>query len=266
MSTTESSSLYNDLDQMSPDDLLMFMNLEDQKVAIAVRKKIPQISAFVTKLTSRMKEGGRLFYIGAGTSGRLGVVDASECPPTFGVDASMVTGIIAGGDTAIRKSVENAEDNEHQAWKDLEAHNITQNDTVVGIAASGRTPYVVGGLRKAREHGLLTSCITCNEDSPCAKNADYPIEVVVGPEFITGSTRLKAGTAQKLVLNMISTATMIGLGKVKGNKMVDMQLSNTKLKKRAVAMIMDELQVDEETAFKLLQEEGSVRKALDRYH
>jgi N-acetylmuramic acid 6-phosphate etherase len=210
-----------------------------------------------------MKKGGRLFYIGAGTSGRLGVVDASECPPTFGVPFDMVIGLIAGGDIAIRKAVEYAEDNWEQAWKDLQAYNITQKDVVIGIAASGRTPYVIGGLQACREKGILTGCITCNAGSKLAAAAEYPVEVVVGPEFVTGSTRMKAGTAQKLVLNMISTSVMIQLGRVRGNKMVDMQLSNEKLVDRGVKMVMDELQIDEEKAAQLLKQHGSVRKAVD---
>ncbi|MCL4143823.1 UNVERIFIED_CONTAM: hypothetical protein GTU68_019584 [Idotea baltica] len=212
-----------------------------------------------------MKKGGRLFYIGAGTSGRLGVVDASECPPTFGVSHDLVVGIIAGGDSAIRKAVEFAEDDVEQAWKDLEIYDINANDSVVGIAASGRTPYVIGGLEKANEAGVLTGCIVCNSGSGVAAVAKYPVEVIVGPEFITGSTRLKSGTAQKLVLNMISTAVMIQLGKVKGNKMVDMQLSNDKLVERGTRMVMNEINVDFDLAQSLLLKHGSVRKAVENY-
>jgi N-acetylmuramic acid 6-phosphate etherase len=212
-----------------------------------------------------MKIGGRLFYIGAGTSGRLGIVDASECPPTFGVPFDLVNGIIAGGDKAIRKAVEFAEDDKEQAWKDLVAENISDKDVVIGIAASGTTPYVIGGLEKCHENNILTGCITCNEGSPLAVTAQYPVVVVVGPEFVTGSSRMKAGTAQKLVLNMISTATMIQLGRVKGNKMVDMQLSNVKLVDRGVRMIMSEIPVSYEEASALLKEHGSVRKAVTLY-
>jgi N-acetylmuramic acid 6-phosphate etherase len=210
-----------------------------------------------------MKQGGRLFYIGAGTSGRLGIVDASECPPTFGVPHDWVIGLIAGGDAAIRKAVEFAEDDLEQAWKDLQAYQINEKDTVMGIAASGRTPYVIGGVLKAKEHGILTGCIVCNPNSELAQRVDIPIEVVVGAEFVTGSTRMKAGTAQKLVLNMISTTVMIQLGRIKGNKMVDMQLSNTKLIDRGVRMLMEEMQIDYEHAQKLLEKYGSVRKVLE---
>lgn len=263
MLTTESASHFNNLEKMSVHDLLTNINNEDKTVAFAVEKSIPQIEKLVEQIVTRMKKGGRLFYIGAGTSGRLGVVDASECPPTFGVPFDWVIGIIAGGDKAIRKAVEYAEDSWEQAWKDLQAYNITQNDAVVGIAASGRTPYVIGGLKACREKGILTGCITCNAGSKLAEAAEYPVEVVVGPEFVTGSTRMKAGTAQKLVLNMISTSVMIQLGRVRGNKMVDMQLTNEKLVDRAVRMVMDELKVDEAQADKLLKEHGSVRKAVD---
>jgi N-acetylmuramic acid 6-phosphate etherase len=219
----------------------------------------------VAKVVEKMKHGGRLFYIGAGTSGRLGIVDASECPPTFGVPFDLVNGIIAGGDKAIRKAVENAEDSTTQAWIDLQEQNISENDVVIGIAASGTTPYVIEGLKKCNENDIITGCITCNEGSPLVLTANFPIVVVVGPEFVTGSSRMKAGTAQKLVLNMISTATMIQLGKVKGNKMVDMQLSNDKLVDRGVKMIMSEIPVDYEKASQLLKEFGSVRKAVDSF-
>jgi len=212
-----------------------------------------------------MKAGGRLFYIGAGTSGRLGIVDASECPPTFGVSFDMVIGMIAGGDGAIRKAVEFAEDDTEQAWKDLQEYHITTQDIVIGIAASGSTPYVIGGVKKARQKGITTGCIVCNLQSPLAAETEFPIEVVTGPEFITGSTRMKAGTAQKLVLNMISTTVMIQLGKIQGNKMVDMQLSNNKLVNRAIRMIMQAAGIDEETAQELLDEYGSVRKAVDAF-
>jgi N-acetylmuramic acid 6-phosphate etherase len=263
--TTEQSSHYDSLEHMSVMDLLTNINNEDKSVPLAVEKALPQIENLVTKIVEKLKLGGRLFYIGAGTSGRLGIVDASECPPTFGVPFDLVNGIIAGGDKAIRRAVENAEDNREQAWIDLQNENIGKNDVVIGIAASGTTPYVIGGLEKCNENNIPTGCITCNEGSPLALTANYPIVVVVGPEFVTGSSRMKAGTAQKLVLNMISTATMIQLGRVKGNKMVDMQLSNDKLVDRGVKMIMSEIPVDYEKASKLLKEFGSVRKAVDNY-
>lgn len=263
--TTEQSSKYEHLEQMSVQDLLTNINKEDKTVPLAVEKALPQIETLVTEIVSKMKQGGRLFYIGAGTSGRLGIVDASECPPTFGVPFDLVIGIIAGGDLAIRKAVENAEDSTTQAWLDLQEWNITKNDIVVGIAASGTTPYVISGLEKCNENGINTGCITCNQGSPLAVTAQFPIEVVVGPEFITGSSRMKAGTAQKLVLNLISTATMIQLGKVKGNKMVDMQLSNDKLVDRGTKMIMEEIAVNYELAKKLLLQYGSVRNAVTNY-
>jgi N-acetylmuramic acid 6-phosphate etherase len=266
MNITESSSHYNQLEQMSLKDLLENINKEDKTVPIAVEKAIPQIEKLVQAIVERMKNGGRLFYIGAGTSGRLGIVDASECPPTFGVSHDMVIGIIAGGDTAIRKAVEFAEDDSEQAWKDLNVHLINSRDTVIGIAASGRTPYVIGGLEACKRNNILTGCITCNPDSKLAATAELPVEVIVGPEFVTGSTRMKAGTAQKLALNMISTSVMIQLGRVRGNKMVDMQLSNHKLVKRGTNMIMEELGItDAALAEKLLKENGSVRKAVDFY-
>lgn len=263
--TTEQSSKYEHLEKMSVTDLLSNINNEDKTVPLAVEKALSQIEALVSKVVEKMKLGGRLFYIGAGTSGRLGIVDASECPPTFGVPFDLVNGIIAGGDQAIRRAVENAEDNTTQAWIDLQEQNITENDVVIGIAASGTTPYVISGLERCKENKIITGCITCNEGSPLALTAEFPIVVVVGPEFVTGSSRMKAGTAQKLVLNMISTATMIQLGKVKGNKMVDMQLSNDKLVDRGVKMIMGEIPVDYETASKLLKEFGSVRKAVENW-
>ncbi len=264
--TTEQSSHYEHLEQMSVHDLLSNINTEDKTVPLAVEKALPQIETLVAKIVDKMKLGGRLFYIGAGTSGRLGIVDASECPPTFGVPFDLVNGIIAGGDKAIRKAVEFAEDDKEQAWKDLVAENITENDVVIGIAASGTTPYVIGGLEKCRENNIITGCITCNEGSPLTLAAQFPIVVVVGPEFVTGSSRMKAGTAQKLVLNMISTATMIQLGRVKGNKMVDMQLSNVKLVDRGVRMIMEEIPVSYKEASTLLEKQGSVRKAVDHYN
>ncbi|WP_298121907.1 N-acetylmuramic acid 6-phosphate etherase [Flavobacterium sp.] len=263
--TTEQSSKYEHLEKMSVSELLSNINNEDKTVPLAVEKALPQIETLVTKVVEKMKLGGRLFYIGAGTSGRLGIVDASECPPTFGVPFDLVNGIIAGGDKAIRKAVENAEDNTTQAWIDLQEQNISENDVVIGIAASGTTPYVIEGLKKCNENNIITGCITCNEGSPLAITTTFPIVVVVGPEFVTGSSRMKAGTAQKLVLNMISTATMIQLGKVKGNKMVDMQLSNDKLVDRGVKMIMSEIPVDYEKASQLLKEFGSVRKAVDGF-
>jgi len=265
MSITESSSLYHNLEKMSLQELLENINKEDKTVPLAIEKAIPQIEKLVNALVERMKNGGRLFYIGAGTSGRLGIVDASECPPTFGVPHSLVVGIIAGGDQAIRKAVENAEDNDTQAWKDLMAHGISSRDTVIGIAASGRTPYVIGGLEDCKRNNILTGCITCNPDSALASSAEFPVEVIVGPEFVTGSTRMKAGTAQKLALNMISTAAMIQLGKVRGNKMVDMQLSNHKLVNRAINMIVEELSIPYEVAETLLHKHGNVRKAIDYY-
>ena len=263
--TTEQSSKYEHLEKMSIQELLSNINQEDKTVPLAVEKALPQIENLVTEIVAKMKLGGRLFYIGAGTSGRLGILDASECPPTFGVPFDLVIGIIAGGDTAIRRAVENAEDNATQAWIDLKAFNINENDVVVGIAASGTTPYVIGGLQTCNENNITTASISCNAGSPLSQTAKFPIEVVVGPEFVTGSSRMKAGTAQKLVLNMITTATMIQLGKVKGNKMVDMQLSNSKLVDRGVKMIMGEIPVSYETAAELLKKYGSVRKAIDNY-
>ena len=263
--TTEQSSKYNHLEKMPVSELLQNINNEDKTVPLAIEKALPQIETLVEKVVSQLKEGGRLFYIGAGTSGRLGIVDASECPPTFGVPFDLVIGLIAGGDIAIRRAVEFAEDDREQAWKDLSEYHINNKDVVIGIAASGTTPYVIGGLEKCNENNITTGCITCNSGSPLAAVAKYPIEVVVGPEFVTGSSRMKAGTAQKLVLNMISTATMIQLGHVKGNKMVDMQLSNHKLVDRGVRMIMDEINVSQEVASALLQEHKNVRKAIEAY-
>lgn len=263
MSTTESSSRYENLERMSVRDLLTTINQEDKKVPDAVEKAIPQIEQLVEQIAARMAKGGRLFYIGAGTSGRLGVVDASECPPTFGVPFDLVIGIMAGGDRAIRKAVEYAEDDPDQAWKDLAEYHINDLDSVVGIAASGRTPYVIGGLNAAREAGVLTGCIVCNDGSAVAAAAEFPVEVVVGPEFVTGSTRMKSGTAQKLVLNMLSTSVMIRLGRVKGNKMVDMQMTNHKLVERAIRMVVDELGVSREEAEALLDAHGSVRGAIE---
>lgn len=266
INTTEQDSHYTQLEQLPIAELLQNINREDKSVPLAVEKALPQIEKLAVAVTEKMRAGGRLFYIGAGTSGRLGVVDASECPPTFGVPFDWVVGIIAGGDGAIRKAVEFAEDDAEQAWKDLLEYNITDNDVVVGIAASGRTPYVIGGLKTANENGLITGCIVCNAGSPVAAEAQFPIEVITGPEFVTGSTRMKAGTAQKLVLNMLSTTVMIQLGRVKGNKMVDMQLTNHKLVHRGTRMIMQEIGVDEPTAAALLNEHGSVRKAVEAYN
>jgi N-acetylmuramic acid 6-phosphate etherase len=264
--TTEQSSKYEHLELMPVNELLASINNEDQTVPLAVEKALPHIELLVLQVVEKLKNGGRLFYIGAGTSGRLGIVDASECPPTFGVPFNLVNGLIAGGDQAIRRAVENAEDDTEQAWLDLKAHNISENDVVIGIAASGTTPYVIGGLEKCNENNVVTGCITCNEGSPIAMIARFPVVVVVGPEFVTGSSRMKAGTAQKLVLNMISTATMIQLGRVKGNKMVDMQLSNNKLVDRGVRMIMGEIPVSYQDAAVLLEKFGSVRKAVDNYN
>jgi len=263
--TTEQHSKYEHLEKMSLSDLLHNINQEDKTVPLAVENALPEINSLVNAIVTKMKRGGRLFYIGAGTSGRLGILDASECPPTFGVPFDLVVGIIAGGDSAIRKAVENAEDNSSQAWLDLQKHNINDNDVVVGIAASGTTPYVIGGLEQCNKNNIVTGSISCNEGSPLSLTAKFPIEVVVGAEFITGSSRMKAGTAQKLVLNMISTATMIQLGKVKGNKMVDMQLSNSKLVDRGVKMIMDEIPISYQEASLLLEKQGSVRKVIDFY-
>lgn len=263
--TTESASRYSHLEKMSTSELLGNINREDQTVALAIEKELTAIELFVDACFERMKSGGRLFYIGAGTSGRLGIVDASECPPTFGVPHDLVVGLIAGGDTAIRKAVEFAEDDLEQGWIDLNAHNITPNDTLVGIAASGTTPYVLGAIEKAKEFGVLTGGISCNPGSPLSHAVDFPMTPEVGPEFVTGSTRMKSGTAQKLILNMISTSLMIKLGRVKGNKMVDMQLSNNKLVDRGVKMIMDETGITYSEAEKLLTEFGSVRKAVEHF-
>ncbi|GAB3315520.1 N-acetylmuramic acid 6-phosphate etherase [Hymenobacter humi] len=260
--TTESPSEYNDLETLSTAEILAGMNQLDQTVPLAVAKALPQVERLVETIVARLKDGGRLFYIGAGTSGRLGVVDASECPPTFGVPPELVVGIMAGGDSAIRVAVEGAEDDANQAWKDLQAHDINAKDVLVGIAASGRTPYVVGGLKKARAAGVATGCVVCNDGSAVAAAAEFPVEVVTGPEFITGSTRLKAGTAQKLVLNMLTTATFVRLGFVRGNKMVDMKLSNVKLIERGERMLMEELGIEEAEAAQLLKLHGSVRAAL----
>ena len=262
-SVTESDSRYNNLEHMSIQELLENINREDKTVPLAVEKAIPQLEKLASKVVEKMQAGGRLFYIGAGTSGRLGIVDASECPPTYGVPQGLVVGLIAGGDKAIRKAVEFAEDDTQQAWKDLLEHEINENDVLVGIAASGRTPYVIGGVEMAKENGVATGCIVCNPGSVLASKVDFPVEVVVGPEFVTGSTRMKAGTAQKLALNMLTTSVMVKLGRVKGNKMVDMQLSNLKLVDRGVRMLMQNLEIPREEAEKLLETHGSVRKAME---
>ncbi|MFZ4725465.1 MAG: N-acetylmuramic acid 6-phosphate etherase [Paludibacter sp.] len=262
---TEQPSLHENLDKKSVNQLLIEMNEEDKKVPYAVEKAIPQIEALVEKIVERMKRGGRIFYLGAGTSGRLGVLDASEIPPTFGMSPSLVVGLIAGGERALRNPVENAEDDLKKGWEELLSHKINKNDTVIGIAASGTTPYVIGALRNARANGILTASVSCNPNSPIAQEAEIKIEAIVEPEFVTGSTRLKSGTAQKLVLNMITTVTMIKLGRVKGNKMVNMQLSNAKLIDRGTRMIIDELGLDYETAKSMLLVHGSVKKAVDNY-
>ncbi len=262
---TEQPSKYEDLDKMSVGELIEGINKEDAYVHKAVKKALPQIENLIQEILPKMESGGRVFYIGAGTSGRLGVLDASELPPTFGVPDNLVFGLIAGGDVALRKAVEKAEDDTEGAWKDMEPYNLTTLDTVIGIAASGTTPYVVGGIERARSNGLLTGCITCNPGSPVAKVAEIPVEAVVGPEFLTGSTRMKAGTAQKMILNIITTSLMIKLGKVKGNKMVNMQLTNNKLVRRGVRMIMEELPVDADEARDLLLKNGSVRIAIESW-
>ena len=263
--TTELPSRHDHLEKMTTSELLKGINEEDKTVPTAVERSIPQIEPLVDQIVNKLKDGGRLFYLGAGTSGRLGIVDASECPPTFGVSPDLVVGLIAGGDTAIRNAVEFAEDNVAQGWKDLEGFQVSEKDVVIGIAASGTTPYVISALQECNSKGIITGCITCNEGSPLAKTAKYPIEVIVGPEFVTGSSRMKAGTAQKLVLNMISTSVMIKLGRVKGNRMVDMQLSNNKLVERGIKMIMNEINVDYAKAEKLLSKHKSVRNAIEAY-
>lgn len=263
---TESDSNYDHLEKMEVTELLRNINTEDKSVANSVSDSLPQIEIVTEKIIAKLKNGGRLFYIGAGTSGRLGILDASECPPTFGVPHELVIALIAGGDSAIRKAVEFAEDSEEEGWNDLLEYNISEKDFVVGIAASGTTPYVIGALKKCNENNISTACITCNEGSPLASTAIYPIVVTVGPEFVTGSSRMKAGTAQKMVLNMISTAAMVQLGRIKGNKMVDMQLSNKKLVERGVRMIMNELNISEHKAQQLLDTHKNVRTAINNYH
>ena len=262
--TTELPSSHSHLEKMTVRILLMNISKEDKTVPTVIEKVIPQIERLINAILKKMREGGRLFYMGAGTSGRLGIVDASECPPTYGVKQGLVIGLIAGGDGAIRKAVEFAEDDMEQGWKDLQRYNISSKDVVIGIAASGTTPYVVGAILSCNKNRITTGCVTCNEGSPLALEAKYPVVAVVGPEFVTGSTRMKAGTAQKLILNMISTSVMIKLGKVKGNKMVNMQLTNNKLIERGTKMLMEELKLDYEVAQKMLLKYGSVRKAMEK--
>ena len=262
---TEQDSLYNNLESKSVRELLDDINTEDQKVASAVRKTIPKVEELVLQIVPRMKQGGRIFYLGAGTSGRLGVLDASEIPPTFGMPPTLVIGLIAGGDRALRNPVENAEDDLNRGWEELQEHHITTKDTVIGIAASGTTPYVIGALRKAREQGILTASISSNPDSPMAAEADVAIEMIVGPEFVTGSSRMKSGTGQKMILNMISTSVMIQLGRVKGNRMVNMQLTNQKLIDRGTRMVAEELGLNYGQSQRLLLMYGSVKDAIDEY-
>lgn len=262
---SEQPSLYNDLEKKSVGEILHEINAEDKKVAFAVEKAIPQIEKLVIEIVSRMRRGGRIFYMGAGTSGRLGVLDASEIPPTFGMDPSWVIGIIAGGDTALRNPVENAEDDTEQGWKDLQAFDINDRDTVIGIAASGTTPYVIGAIKAARAHGILTAAITSNPDAPISEAADIAIEMIVGPEYVTGSSRMKSGTGQKMICNMITTTVMIQMGRVKGNKMVNMQLSNAKLVDRGTRMVVEELGLPYDEAKRLLLLHGSVKEAVDAY-
>jgi N-acetylmuramic acid 6-phosphate etherase len=263
--TTEQDSNYNHLEKMEASTLINNINKEDKTVALAVEKVIPEITTLTEVIVEKLKNGGRLFYLGAGTSGRLGVLDASECPPTFGVPHELVVGLIAGGDIAIRKAVENAEDSTTHGWIDLQKHNISNKDVVIGIAASGTTPYVIAALERCNANNIITGCITCNKNSPLSNVSKHPIEVLVGPEFVTGSSRMKAGTAQKMVLNMLTTSTMILLGKVKGNKMVDMQLSNDKLVNRGINMLANELNIEKELAAKLLSKYKNVRSAIINY-
>ena len=264
--TTESISNYDHLEKMNTSELLENINREDQSVAYSIQQVLPQIEKVIDTIVPRMQNGGRLFYLGAGTSGRLGIVDASECPPTYGVEDSLVVGLIAGGDSAIRKAVEFAEDDPNRGWQDLQELHINETDTVIGIAASGTTPYVIGALEKCNKQNILTACITCNVETPLANTAQFPIECIVGPEFVTGSTRMKAGTAQKLILNMISTSIMIKLGKVQGNRMVDMQLNNNKLVDRGIKMVMEKTGLDYNNAQKILEDNGSVRAAINKYN
>ena len=262
---TEKDSLYSDLHKMSTEEIISNIHKEDQKAVSAINKILPKISILIDKIFQKLNNNGRLFYIGAGTSGRLGVLDASECPPTFGTNPGKVIGIIAGGDYALRNSIEKSEDDQSQAWKDLKKHNVSDKDFVLGIAASGTTPYVVSGIKDCNKNDIPTGCITSNPGSPLSKNSDYPIEIIVGPEFLTGSSRMKAGTVQKLILNMVSTAVMIKLGHVKGNKMIDMQMTNEKLNKRARRIIMEELGVDKEKANELILKHKSIRSVIDNY-
>ena len=262
---SEQPSLYNDLEKKSVHEILTEINTEDHKVADAVQKAIPQIEKLVTQIVPRMKRGGRIFYMGAGTSGRLGVLDASEIPPTFGMDPTWVIGLIAGGDIALRNPVENAEDDTEQGWKDLQKYNINDKDTVIGIAASGTTPFVIGALKTARENGCLTASITSNPDAPISQVSEIPIEMIVGPEYVTGSSRMKSGTGQKMICNMITTTVMIRMGRVKGNKMVNMQLTNAKLVDRGTRMLVDELGLSYDEAKRLLLFHGSVKSAIDSY-
>ena len=264
--TTESTSNYDHLEKMSTSELIDKINREDQSVARSIQQVLPQIEKVIDTIVPRMQNGGRLFYLGAGTSGRLGIVDASECPPTYGVEHGLVVGLIAGGDSAIRKSEEIAEDDPNLGWQDLQEFLINERDTIIGIAASGTTPYVIGALEKCNEQNILTACITCNEETPLANTAQFPIECIVGPEFVTGSTRMKAGTAQKLILNMISTSIMIKLGRVQGNRMVDMQLNNNKLVDRGIKMVMEKTGLDYNNAQKILEDNGSVRAAINKYN
>ena len=265
MTTTESFSNYNHLEKKTTSELLQIINIEDKTVPLIIEKSLYEISVLIDKVFDRMVNGGRLFYIGSGTPGRLGIVDASECPPTFGVDNNVIIGIIAGGDDAIRNSIEGAEDDLNQVWKDLEKYHVNNNDSVIGISASGRTPYVVGGLKKCKDEGILTGLLTCNENSKASNFSDITVETIVGPEVVTGSTRMKSGTAQKLILNMISTSLMIKLGRVKGNKMVDMALSNSKLVDRGVRFVSDELKIGYSEAEKLINKFNSVREAIEKY-
>ena len=260
---TEQNSKYHNLQKMNINDILISINNEDKTVAFAIEKSLLKIENFINESVKKMEKGGRLFYIGSGTSGRLGIVDASECPPTFGVEQGKVIGIIAGGDEAIRKAIEFAEDNTNAGWEDLLKHKISKKDIVLGLSASGTTPYVVGAIQQCHTHNILTGCITCNSNSPLSKESNFPIEVIVGPEFITGSSRMKAGTAQKLILNMISSCIMIKLGKIQDNKMVDMQLTNKKLIERGTKIIMNSLKIDQKNAKELLLKYGSVRKVLN---
>ena len=262
---SEKSSLYNDLEKKSVGEILRDINNEDKKVALAVEKAIPQIEKLVTEIVARMKRGGRIFYMGAGTSGRLGVLDASEIPPTFGMDPSWVVGLIAGGDTALRNPVENAEDDTLQGWRDLQAFDINDKDTVIGIAASGTTPYVIGAINEAKKHGILTAAITSNPGAPVSEAADIAIEMVVGPEYVTGSSRMKSGTGQKMICNMITTSVMIQMGRVKGNKMVNIQLSNAKLVDRGTRLVVEELGLPYDEAKRLLLLHGSVKNAVDAF-